>query len=672
MEISINKIAAGVVGLAMVAGLAFAFTATQAQAAELTLSDLVELFIGLGIIDEDKADEARAAVEDSTTAPTAPTGVGSVTCTGNFSRNLTVGDTGADVKELQQLLNARGFTVATAGAPGSAGMESEYFGPATKSAVTAMQNAYAAEILTPLGLTTGTGFFGASTRVKANALCSATTPTVPGTDDEDADEDEDEDEDNDLSGEAALKTNEMDSADDDEINEGEEEAEIGEFTVEFSDGDAMITRLDISLVGTSAEESDPWDVFDTVYLMVDGDVVAEADASDEDEYLDEDDGTIRFSGVDIVAMEDEELTITIAADVTSSVDGAGVDQSWTVAVEGMRWIDATDVTTTEDFSGEDATFTIDEEGAEDEIIVKASSSDLDSSIIKVEDDSTSDWVTVFVFDLDTDDSENDISIDSIPVSVTVGSSTYNGLVDDARLVIDGTTIDSSSADVTDGGLATGVITFDVDGDVVIDAGDRVKAELQLRFKSLAVGDEGTTVQGKVTSANAVAIDAEGADDIDGEGVATGDPHQLMTTGIYAEIVSTDTDTKSNGTDDDAVGEFIIKVDITAFEETYYISTSSAVFDFDVMDSDGTVVATPTAVISSTASRDGDAYRIDEGETETFTLTITAEPGVADYYKAVLNSIDFGSANAHPAVVDQTAHTVSPVEDFETDNVYINA
>jgi hypothetical protein len=471
---------------------------------------------------------------------------------------------------------------------------------------------------------------------------------------------------------AALTNEEMDDASDDEINEGETEAEIGELTLEFSNGDAMITRLDISLVTTSTTEDDPWDVFDTVYLMVDGDVVAEKDIDSKSDYLDDDDGTVRFAGLDIIGMEDEELVITVAVDVANSVDGAGSDQDWTLEVIGLRWIDATDVTTTESYTSLEATFSIDEEGAEDEIIVKSSTSDPDSSIIKVEDDSTSDWVTVFVFDLDTDDSENDISIDNIPVSVTVGSSTYDYFVDDARLVIDGTTIDSTSSDVDDEDTATGVITFDVDGDVVIDAGDRVKAELQLRFNRILAGDEGTTVQGKVTSANALAIDAEGADDVSGEGIATGELHQLMTTGIYAEIVSTDADLQDVGTDVNNQGQFIIKFDVTAFEETYYLSaTNTAAYDVDILKA-GVATATPaySMAISSTASKNNNAYRIDEGETETMTLTITYEPGAAEFYTAQLVSVDFGDVESFPT--NQTAHTVAPAEDFETDPIFIQA
>jgi hypothetical protein len=63
---------------------------------------------------------------------------GSVTLV--LSRNLTIGMTGDDVRALQQLLNARGFTVAVSGA-GSPGNETSYFGPATRAAVARLQAA---------------------------------------------------------------------------------------------------------------------------------------------------------------------------------------------------------------------------------------------------------------------------------------------------------------------------------------------------------------------------------------------------------------------------------------------------------------------------------------------------------------------------------------------------
>ena len=54
--------------------------------------------------------------------------------------------------------------------PGSAGNETDYFGPATRAALIRFQDTYRADILTPVGLAQGTGYFGPSTMAKVNAL----------------------------------------------------------------------------------------------------------------------------------------------------------------------------------------------------------------------------------------------------------------------------------------------------------------------------------------------------------------------------------------------------------------------------------------------------------------------------------------------------------------------
>ena len=57
-------------------------------------------------------------------------------CPYTWTRNLGQGDRGEDVMRLQQLLNSNpDHRVAPAGQPGSAGMETDFFGPATAAAV---------------------------------------------------------------------------------------------------------------------------------------------------------------------------------------------------------------------------------------------------------------------------------------------------------------------------------------------------------------------------------------------------------------------------------------------------------------------------------------------------------------------------------------------------------
>ena len=75
-----------------------------------------------------------------------------------FTRNLTVGSVGEDVRELQKILNAEGFTIAKTG-PGSPGNESTYFGVLTRLALIKYQSFYRQE----LGIVAGTGYFGPAT-----------------------------------------------------------------------------------------------------------------------------------------------------------------------------------------------------------------------------------------------------------------------------------------------------------------------------------------------------------------------------------------------------------------------------------------------------------------------------------------------------------------------------
>ena len=110
----------------------------------------------------------------------APMSANALTCS-TFTRNQSMGQSGGEIMAIQQFLNSAGFVVSASGA-GSPGNESSYFGAKTKAAVIKFQNAYASDILTPAGLSAGTGFWGAGSRAKANALCagSPTPSPTPG------------------------------------------------------------------------------------------------------------------------------------------------------------------------------------------------------------------------------------------------------------------------------------------------------------------------------------------------------------------------------------------------------------------------------------------------------------------------------------------------------------
>lgn len=604
----------------------------------------------------------------------------SAVCPYTWTRDLNVGATGADVKMLQMFLNSNADTRVSVSGAGSAGMETETFGPATAAAVSKFQVMHRADILTPAGLVNPTGYFGPSTRAKANSLCAAAPVVVPGDEDEDTtDEDTDSSE---LSGEASLEDSSLDSASDDDIEEGATDAEVAEFKVEFTDGDAEISRLDVKF--DSGDASDAWDVLDTVSLWVDGDMVAEMDASNEDDFQN-DEMTLRFSGLNIVAMEDEELEIVIAASLQNNIDNDDQD-TYTVTVESLRFFDADGVATTEsaDLTADEATFNVVEAGFEDEIIVRDNDNDPTSMTLGLEDDAKSDWFTVFAFDLDTDDSTNDIEVNDTVVRLAVGNSTggYDALVDDVELVIDGVTIDDVAVTGTTNGDGTAVLTFDVDGDVVIEAGDRVEAELNVRFRALTGANEGATI---LASVNDNDVEGEGADDVVSDGSATGEQHTLRTVGLSLKQTTTSATVVNNSDNvDESYGTFKTKLELTTVgDEDLYIpetsnrgaSTTVGVAYVIENAETGAIVTTGTTSATfkriSGGSKSGNFWKIaGDGGTAVFELNVASfNPATAGTFRVQILSVGF---NATSAATPDDSETASPDYDFEGEDQFIQS
>jgi peptidoglycan hydrolase-like protein with peptidoglycan-binding domain len=107
--------------------------------------------------------KTRAEVngQENTATPTLTTpNATSVSTSINFTRDLTIGSQGNDVKALQQYLNAHGFTVASSG-NGSPLHETTYFGVATQAALIKFQKE---NNITPVA-----GYFGPITSAYVSA-----------------------------------------------------------------------------------------------------------------------------------------------------------------------------------------------------------------------------------------------------------------------------------------------------------------------------------------------------------------------------------------------------------------------------------------------------------------------------------------------------------------------
>lgn len=100
-----------------------------------------------------------------------------------ITRTLSIGSSGADVRELQVFLNSDPDTQIASSGVGSPGNESIYFGTRTFDAVKKFQIKYALQTLAPLGMSAPSGVVGSLTRTLIFRLQQqhsfrATTPST--------------------------------------------------------------------------------------------------------------------------------------------------------------------------------------------------------------------------------------------------------------------------------------------------------------------------------------------------------------------------------------------------------------------------------------------------------------------------------------------------------------
>ncbi|MBI5401389.1 peptidoglycan-binding protein [Candidatus Wolfebacteria bacterium] len=152
MSKKVKKVAA--IGLSLATAITFAGGVMSASAQTVTIESLLAQIAQLQVLIA-QLQAGQSAVSSY-----------------NYTRDLTSGSTGNDVKALQQFLNSKGYTVASSGA-GSVGNESTYFGSKTAAALAKYQAA--------VGISPAAGYFGPKTRAYVNSLAAGTTPTTPGT-----------------------------------------------------------------------------------------------------------------------------------------------------------------------------------------------------------------------------------------------------------------------------------------------------------------------------------------------------------------------------------------------------------------------------------------------------------------------------------------------------------
>lgn len=403
--------------------------ATTASAQSTSLCQTVDLLVAAGVIAPDKVATAKAAAGCTAAAPAAYT----------FTRNLTVGSTGADVTALQTKL---GVSPATG-----------YFGAITKAAVVAYQTAN--------GIA-GTGYVGPLTLAKLNVAAPATpaTPATPGTPGTPATPG--------LEGGAGSATFSTTTTDvESTVNEGANNTKVLGFKVEAEDSDVSVTNLKVTLQNTVTDESTKIDRYlDSVSVYMGSEKVGEADIEDFTKTGTSYSKNIALSDAIVKEGSANKKTFYVTVDALSSIDSANRTADTVVTVSNFRYVDGAGVNTT-DSTTVTETFgysTLAASGDVKVVVSKGSASPL-AGTVDVSDTSSTKDVLMLEFKIKATGS--DISFDTLNITTTEGTASSLGAVVSRLVLMKGSdelaTIDGADLDGTD--------TFDLDDTYTIEAGD---------------------------------------------------------------------------------------------------------------------------------------------------------------------------------------------------------
>lgn len=396
--------------------------------------------------------------------------------------------------------------------------------------------------------------------------------------------------------------------------------------------------------------------------------------------------TVSFEDMGIVRSgETEEFTIAVSA--VSNLDSGDATDTWTLDVTSVRFVDAQDAIISEDPTLDTRTFSFETFATASDIEMKFSEGDdtiNNAHVIDVDDTDDTDDAEILSFMVEVE-GNSDLLLKALPVNFDVTTASH---VDDMATAftlymddekIGDVTVGSGSDCIEDGDcvdVGTDETYLFDDLDVTLEAGETYEFVVSADLLSTG-GDlnDGDTIAANVTqtSLDDQATNGFDVEDEDGEeladgdttGSVTGDAHATYDNGITVAKVSTSkTKTTSAEAENSVdVGNFEIVFDVTAFGADMYIDKSTEddnganaagqglVYDWNVSGTDG--MGTEVAVLTAAGTITGDngnVYKVREGETRRFTLTIDA-PSINDndaaseaaQYELIIESINWGTA-----------------------------
>jgi peptidoglycan hydrolase-like protein with peptidoglycan-binding domain len=588
-----------------------------------------------------------------------------------FSRDLTIGSTGADVTALQNWLISKGESI-PAGATG-------FFGSQTQAAVAAWQAAN--------GITPAAGFFGPITRAKVNAMGGSSMSGGTSTGGVS------------LSGGEASLTKYKFVAENGILREGDTKALVATAQFDVKDGDADVQRVDFEVqASNNSLETKPWKYIKTVTLWDGSKKLASVDASTQDAWDDtaaDSDHTasaakfykISLTGFHDVVKEGDTANLTISVDGQANIDAANDAQTFVtdIPTNGIRAMDSAGINQYTGAVGD--TVTLDISAAQNgKLTISEDSSDPDAGTLVADTDNTSSDYTILVFK--AKNTQNvDTKITDLTFTIATGTHNTTTMVRRATLSIDG---HSYTGDIN----TAGNIAF-TDMSAIVPANDSLTGTLKVSLYSdstVTYSSDSLTASlshSDVTAESASTGDSVSTSDI--TGTASGNTQSIVVSGgiTVAGSSMTAAQTYNSTTPTSSYGTFTLKYTVTAVGDDVYVpktidttantsghtaSTTNAGAVIDTAMSASTTDSVVTTSLSTTASSDNTYfYVVHAGDTETFTATVVVNPlglsSALTNFQVGLDKVKFSTTDANLNSL-QTLDVDQTDSQFHTDTLTI--
>lgn len=619
-------------GLAVAAGLALG-TAIPAQAA--TIEELQALIAQL---------QAQIA---SLTGGTTNTGM---SCNQVFTQNMTVGSTGTQVMDLQKVLNMSVDTqIATGASAGAPGYETSYFGPATRAAVIKFQNKYAADILAPVGLVSGTGYVGPSTRAKLNMVCSSTggntgntggntgnTGSTTGTE-----------------GYMVVTLNASPS-NGTNVEEGKTK-DVASVKVEAFNSDMTINRVDINF------NKRPWLYLSKMELVIDGDVVWSEDGLSSSNFIEVTEGSdyrLRVAGLSSVVTKGTKENVVLRVTAKSGTDKSTTAITATFQANSIRATDTKGLSHEEPNSalaGRSFDF---ETSTQGNVVATLNSNSPKERWVKVTDSGDTTGVELMRFDLEAE--QQDINVNELRFTMAT-----NGGINASALFTDVYLADESGNRIESASTIASTTVFTSLDDDYFDISEGSKKTFRLMVDVADADNTGVNAAVASTTlvANTTNIVAEDAEyDTATVGSVTLTSNDVHFNEVIANVSGQSASVTGLG-NNDYLANVSFSFTLTADGGNVYVSKTPATF---VATSTTASSASLTSISGGTAPGDSSTYyEITSGSSRTFTFSGSMNNlnGTAGTKKLEITGIYWD---------DDTSGLQEFSTDFELDSLEVNS